>query len=460
MKRILYLLVAALALATSHAGAAAITLGQSVTSASSGAIYPVGPDSYAGNLVSEPGLTYSKNYLLDMAQYNALEVSAQAIFSTNTYTSQPLTDGLESTGTVRVIGVSGLSKAQATEQITVTTNVFTALPKLTFANCSLTMGRDYSRGATRNATAANLAAAIAACNSSIAASATANVIYATATAGSYANAYAFTSDNSSVTVATALMTGGADNAVLTIGAKTFTQGTDWTAGASTTTAVLALGNAIAGAGLSLSTAASDGLGNISLTSTLNGTAYNYAITSSTPTALSVSAGAMTGGANSAFVLNSQLITSSITTGFTLGLPVIYSSATLAIGGLTNQTTYYVVPFSGTQFYLAACSSCAYNQLGGANYVTVTSTNSGTTLHTYKLAPIVWTGSATYLWQTSNDNTNWSTAPSTNTVSISGSSNSPLSISWGVLGYRYLRLKFTAQTWGGLNISVPVYLKQD
>ncbi len=460
MKNTLVALVLLLGLAPC-AHAAAITAGQNITSASAGAIRPAGPGAYSGNLVNETGLAYSNTFLLDMAQYNAREVSAQAVFSTVNYTSPSVSDGSESTASVRVISVTGLSSATATNQVTVATNAFGSLPTLVVQNCSLKMGRDYVRGATRNATATNLAAAIQACVPAISATASGNVIYATAAYGSYANAYAFTSDNSSITVASALMTGGADNACLTINGTALCNNSSWYAGASTTTAVLSLGNAIANAGLSLSTKAAGVTGIIYTTSTLNGTAYNYTLASSSPTVLSVSQAVFSNGTNSGFTLNSQKLVASAASGLTLGLPVLYAvGSNPALGGLTTGTTYFAVPYSATGFYLAKYSSSAVAGLS-SDYVTVTSTASGTTNHTYPFVPLAWSGSATYLWQTSNDNSNWSTAPSTGTVTITSSTtNSPLSINWGVLGYRYLRLNFTAQTTGGLSLVVPVYLKQD
>ncbi len=463
MKTYLRLIIAAAALLAARAYGAPITLGTTITSASAGQIYPAGPGAYAGNLINEAGLAYSNTYLLDMAQYNAREVSVVSVFSTVTYTSPTVSDGSESTASVRVISTTGLSSATATDQITVTTNNFVTYPTVTIRNCSLLMGRDWLRGATRNATAANLATAIHACAPEILASATANVIYTTATYGSYANAYAFASDNSSVTVAASLMSGGADNACVTINGTSLCNQRDWQAGASTTTAVLSLGNAIANASLSLSTRAVGSLGVIYTTSTFNGTAYNYTLTTSSPTVLSVSQAVYTGGLNSGFTLGSKKIVASAA-GMTLGLPFLYAiGANPAIGGLTTGTTYYAVPAGGTSFFFAKYSTSAVAGLS-ADYATVTSTNSGFGAHTYTLAPLGWAaGSASYIWQTSNDNANWSTAPSTGTVTITTTAfSSPLATNFGVLGYRYLRLNFTAPSGGGgaVALQVPVYLKQE
>ncbi len=470
MKTYLRLIIAAAALIAARAYGAPITLGQSITSASAGQILPAGPGAYSGYLVNEPGLAYSNTYLLDMAQYNAREVSLAAIFSTVTYTSPTVSDGHESSGTITVVDYASLSAAAATIQVTVTTNNFGAtLPTLTFWNCAVKMGQDYSRGATRNITAANLATAIHSCNSNISAAATANVVYATATAGSYANSYAFTSNNSSVTVSAARMSGGRDNAVLTINGTALTQGTNYSAVTSSAVTAGNLATAIAAnttlaATLSVSSNSGSAYGVIVLTSKFNGTAYNYAINSSTPTALTVKDGSLLiGGTNSGFTLGSKKITASAA-GMTLGLPFLYAIGTNpAIGGLTTGTTYYAVPAGGTNFFFAKYSSSAVAGLS-ADYATVTSTNSGTTQHAYTLAPLGWAaGSASYILQTSNDNATWATAPSTGTVTITTTAfSSPLATNFGALGYRYLRLNFTGPSGGGgaMVLQVPVYLKQE
>lgn len=419
-------------------------------------------NSYNGPIVNVPGgLAFSNTYPIDLSNYDASKVSAQVLLSSVNFTSPTFSDGSESTASVRVISVTGLSSATATDQITVTTNVFASNPTITVQNCVLTMGQQFQKGATTNATATNLAAAITACVPAIKTSAAGGIVYATATYGSYANAYAFVSNSSSMTVGSALMSGGADNAVLTINGKTLTQGVDWNAGASTTTAVLSLGNAIAGAGLSLSTVASGNLGVIYATSTLNGTKYNYTLVSSSPTVLSVSQAVFTNGVDPQDALGSQKLVSGSASGLALALPVLYAiGANPAIGGLTTGTTYYAVPYSANGFYLAKYSTSAVAGLA-SDYATVTSTNSGTTAHTYTIAPLAWAGNATFIWQASNDNANWATAPSTGTVTFSSSSaNLNSLLDFGVFNFRYLRFNFTAPTSGAANVVVPMNIKQD
>lgn len=458
MKKILIL--ALLAWAPS-AFAAAITAGQPVTGVSAGVIYPAGQSSYSGYLLNSLGLAYSNTYLIDMAQFEGSRISAQVLYSSVTFTTPTVSDGSESTASVRVISITGLSSATATDQVTVTTNVFASAPTLTVQNCTLTMGNQWQKGATLAATAANLAAAIHVCVPAISASSVGGVIYATATYGSYANSYAFVSDNSSVTVATSRMIGGADNACLTINGTALCNNSQWVAGASTTTAVLSLGNAIANASLSLSTVASGVLGVIYTTSTLNGTAYNYTLATSSPTVLSVSQAGYTNGVNSGFTLNSRVLTSGSATALTLGLPVLYAvGSNPAIGGLTTGTTYYAVPSSANSFSLAKYSTSAVAGFS-ADYVTVTSTNSGTTAHTYSFVPLAWAGTASFVWQSSNDNSNWGTVPLTTSVSFTSSTAATDAFyDFGFYNFRYMRFSFTAPTSGAASLVVPVNIKQD
>ena len=441
-------------------------------------IAPAGDNSYSGYLVNQPaGVAYSQSYTLDLAKYDASKVSAQVIFSTVIFTSPTFSDGSESTGSVKVIGnglggtggVVGLSSASATDQVTIISTTGLTGACLTVANSVLCYGPQWAKGATVTATAVNLAAAISRLPN-LAASNVAGVVYATATYGSYANSWKFVSNNTSVTVNTANMVGGADNAVLKIGGVALTQGVQWQAGASTTTAVLSLGNAIAGAGLSLSTAAqAGGIGVIVATSTLNGTAYNYTLVSSTPTALSVWQPVMVGGLNPGDTLGSGILTAGSATGLVNALPVLWTiGSNPAIGGLTTgTTTYYAYPVSATQFELVKYASSAFAGAPASDFVVVTGTNSQVGAHTYTIAPLAFSaGFSTFTWQSSDDNADWVTSAYTGNVSTAAivittlSTAQDLPIDFGVFNYRYLRLNFQAPSSGAVNLVVPVNIKQD
>lgn len=171
----------------------------------------------------------------------------------------------------------------------------------------------------------------------------------------------------------------------------------------------------------------------------------------------ISTAATTAGVNGGFTLGSAQITKT-NHGFVSGLGVLYSSAAAntIIGGLTNQTTYYVYKVSDSYFQLMATKADA---LLGANGITVTSTNTNTTANTFTLAPLAWSGSATFLLQVSNDNSSWATAPSTGTVTATNATGATTLVDdFGVLGYRYLRLNYTTPTQGALSLVAPVVLR--
>lgn len=419
-------------------------------------------NSYSGPLVNAPtGVAYSNTYSLDLAKYDSSKVSAQVLYSSLTYTSPTFSDGTESVGSATVISYADLSSATATNRLTVSGNNWPLGSIINLNGTQLVGGVNWAKGNTSSNTATNIATAISLVSGFIA-NASSNIVYTTATAyGSAANVYFMTSNTSSITVSALKFTGGKDNAVLTINGVALTANSSFypiTSNAITATRIAAAINASSLSTTLISTAPF-GSAIIYATSTLNGTAYNYSLVSSTPTALSVSAALMTGGTNPGDVLASQVFTAASTFGLPLGLPVLYTG-TPAIGGLTTGTTYYAVPLAGNTFSLAKCSSCAINGLTN-NYVTVTSTSSGTTAHTYTLAPLAWSGSASFVWQSSNDNSNWATLPLTSAVTVTSTTAATDGLyDFGFYNFRYIRFNYTAPTIGALNLVVPVNIKQD
>lgn len=424
---------------------------------------PDGGNSYSGTLVNAPaGVAVSQSYVMDLSKYDASKVSAQVLYSTVSFSASTFTDGSESTGSVTVVSYTALSSSSATDQITIANNSFTTGVSLTIGNNVLTMGQQFNKGPTSGATATNLAAAIALLPN-LTAKATGSVVYTTATYGSYANTWNVTSNNSSMTVTNARLSGGTDNACLTINGTPLCQGVKWTAATSNGITARNISAAINTAFSGVLVSTDNLLGSVvASTSVLNGTAYNYSLVSSTPTAMSVIG--FTGGTNPGDTLGSSQITAKAATGFVVALPVLYSG-TPAIGGLTTGTTYYAVPVSATQFSLAKYSTSAATGYV-SDYAVVTSTSSQQVADTYTLTPSPWVNNSTFTWQSSNDNTNWFTASYTGNVSTgpvvitSATSATDLPVDFGVFNYRYLRLNLAAPSAGAVNLVVPVNIKQD
>ena len=143
-------------------------------------------------------------------------------------------------------------------------------------------------------------------------------------------------------------------------------------------------------------------------------------------------------------------------GLPLALPVLYATnGATAITGLTNQTTYYIIPINSNTVQVATTSARA---ILGLPVVLASRPAAGSG---YTLTPIAWSGTASLVWESSNDNANWSTVTFTSSVSYTSSSAAADNIvDFGFYDYRYLRLNFTAPTWGAMVLQVPVLIKQD
>jgi hypothetical protein len=154
---------------------------------------------------------------------------------------------------------------------------------------------------------------------------------------------------------------------------------------------------------------------------------------------------MTGGTNTQVSKDTDLIYAPYN-GYGKALAVRFdTSVGTAPGGLVTHTTYYALPSDASNTYLARTSTDA---IAGTyiNITTTTITGGGT----FTLTTVPFSGTPTFKWQYSNDGTNF--------FDYSGSSftwSSAGTTGWdfGDMNYRYLRLKYTAGTFGGLNLQV-------
>ncbi len=520
---------------------------------------------YNGKFVNEPSLAYNKNYTLNVnTTPNASGLShltAQAVYSSASLTTDTFTDGRVSTGSFTVVSVTGLVASTATDHITIaadsvvkssaaydslsvsTTSGLTGaylllngtrLPSTAwrtdttshvatdiatqinvavypviatavsskvylvarssgtignsytlvsstpaavsvahatfiggqdsaFLNASITVnGVIYKHGYYWNTPGSvedstHTASSIASLLNTISgmhASASASVVYATATvAGTAANAFTIVSSTpSAIAVLTPTFTGGIDNAQVCIRGTCLVQGTDWTKGASTTLTGGSIATAINGnSTLNQIVAAQNVAGVVTTTSTAVGTSTGYTLLSSTPSRISVSNPTMTGGQNAAFTVGSPTLVIP-SHGYTTGVPVLLSTGgATPPSPLVNQTTYYVILADANDIQLATTSVRAQS----GQYLTFTS-SSTTGPHTFTLTPLTYAGNATLQWFASNDGTNYNPVD-ISSVTYSSASSTPSSTLWdfGQVNYHYMQLDVVAPTAGGLNLVVTV-----
>ena len=256
----------------------------------------------------------------------------------------------------------------------------------------------------------------------------------------------------SITVASTVSLSGV---TLTIGGVNLVAGTGYLVGA--TAAATATNLA---AGINASTCAMSGflsaqaIGSVVYaTSTLVG--GNFAMSSSNAAKLLVSGANMTGGSGAYYSAVSDTIQVA-SHGFTLGLPVLYTQGA-ALGGLTDQTTYYVLPVDANIIKLSSSSALAI----AGTAVDITVQRAQTSANTYTLAPLAMgAANASAKWQYSNDGTNYIDVPTISSISVSTATASTFA-GWdfGVYNYRYLRLNATGPTQGGIVLKAVVNVKK-
>ena len=167
---------------------------------------------------------------------------------------------------------------------------------------------------------------------------------------------------------------------------------------------------------------------------------------------------MTGGINSAVAKYSAVIALPAH-GFTLALPVGYTAAGASIGGLTTNTTYYVIPVSADSIALALTSTGA---ISGSS-VTVTSVTNQATAHAPTLQAVVPSGTPSFKWQMSNNDTDYVDV-NISSITVSAYTYPYATTAFEFNGfdgfnYRYLRLNVIAPTAGGLKLQAVIAAKE-
>ena len=240
---------------------------------------------------------------------------------------------------------------------------------------------------------------------------------------------------------------------LQFGPKVFVAGTDYTVSGNISVSQVALNfiSSITAMGLfpDILFSSSTPAGVVYATATKNGVAHDYGITSSNYAI--VSTNPMTGAVDAAFSSGSAVF-SVPSHSFTLGLPVLYSASSAAIGGLTNQATYYVIPIDANNIQLAVTSTSAIAGTG----IKVTSITNQAAAHAPTLAPLAIAGSPLYTFTVSNDGTNYIVSTSSSGSAIANTYSGLVDFS--DFDYRYLRINVTGPSAGAVKIQAIIHAK--
>lgn len=414
---------------------------------------------YSRSLVNESALAYNNTYTLDMGASllpwsNIDTLSMQAVYSSATVAAVNFIDGTKSTGTITINIFQGVIGAQATNTLTVAnTTYINANPVyFTLNGYQLVKGDLWSATSSSATTAANICSAInnyGATNTTFSASTTSAGVctITTISSGTFSNTYTLTSSSqAALSAGGATFSGGQNHGFLVINGTTLVEGTDFTAVTSSHVTAGNIKNAInANATLSaiVVAATSTTLGVVSATSTNVGSSTNYGWFSNNNSTITMSNHGLYGGTDSDVASN---VFTKASHGLTTALPVLFTTTSgTPPQNLVAGTTYYAIKVTANTFKLA---TSAANAIAGTAITISTVTGSGT----FALTPLGITGTPSFKWQGSNDNTNW------NDVSVSSVTMSSLaaaSTTWdfGSINYRYIRLNVLAPTTGGISLVV-------
>jgi hypothetical protein len=395
-------------------------------------------------------VAYGKTYTLDLktAGQNRASidtVAATAVLSSGTLSAVSWADGGVSIGTFTVSSLTSIDGAYATNTITVSStstlkNAWFKLNGRRFRN-----GYDWKTKATTALTAADIAAKLNHLYEVSAATSAPTVVTLTARVkGTAANDYTLTKYGSGLAVGAATFSGGLATTVLTInGTAVPVVSTDTAAHCATMIAasinaepdLMNLVTATPSSTLVILESNAVGVNAYTLVSNFSG--------------ITRSGAAMTGGTASAYTIDTPTI-SVDDHGLTTGTPVLYSTAGFALGGLTNQTTYYAIAVDTNSFQLAETSTGAV----AGDYITLTS-SSTVGPHTFTVTPTATAGTWGLKWQVSDDSTNWYNMAVTSVTFATPYTQSVTSWNLGEVGHRYLRLDVDEGTGGAVDVQVSV-----
>ena len=402
---------------------------------------------------------------------NMTYASFQAVMTSDTISAQTFTDGDAATGTLTVVSYAALSTATASGSMTISSD--TALvggcisgggPSGTgvFNVCNpqqWAVDLVYSSN-----TACNIAAAIAATNvvvSTCSKSGATGIIYSTAAyAGSIWNSFTI---NSSTPAAlnNATFKGGQDAATISVNGLTLTANKDWYPVTSNNQTATNIATAITNSSATTGVSGSPSSAVVTLTATAVGSQGNYAITTSSNSALTVGVlvssqtsgpaiGTMVTGTNASYTIGTTAITIP-KHGFNTGLALLYGQGSHAISGLTDKTTYYVSYVDANTIALATSTVSALN----GTLITLASSQTLTTPDTFTLTPLAISGTPGWQLQVSNDGTNWVNTQSAVSYASYNSTGTVTLFDLGAFDYGWIGVKVTPPTTGAINMQMKL-----
>ena len=422
---------------------------------------------YSGSIINSPALAYSQTAVIDMKTggqngQSIKYLAATSYISSATVSAVTFTDGGVSTNTITVSSVANLLPVQATATITVN-STSTIKNSIIYVNGKrLQAFYQWKIGTTTSVTATNIATTINRLYG-VQASASGNVVYATATvAGAAGNSITLTEYAATdLVLSSSTFLGGVDPASVTINGVPLTVGVNVsTTSLDTSTGVAkSFSDAImANATLSSIVKSTWSAGGV-ITTTSTAAGVNAYTLVCAPTASLVRGGATySGGSAPAWSLNGTVITKAAH-GLTTGLPVLFTG-TPAIGGLSSGTTYYASLVDVNSFRLSTTSTGA---VAGAGIPLTSTTTAGP--HTYTLTPTPIAGTFGFQFETSDDASTWTAAQVSGVNVSSVTFATPYTAatgSWdfGRLGHRYIRAKVSAGTGGAVNLQIAVTGRND
>lgn len=187
---------------------------------------------------------------------------------------------------------------------------------------------------------------------------------------------------------------------------------------------------------------------VTLTAKYVGTAYNYAIASTSPTALGVSG--MTTGTNAAIDYAANTITAK-NHALPLALPVLYTvTSGNSPTNLTANATYYAIPVNPYTFKIATTGA---NAVAGTAIDINEHASAGAS--SLKVTPIPLSGSATFYFMVSNDGVNFvqPAAASSGTVTTATTANTTFLYDFGDINWKYVRVRFLKPLWGAVRLAI-------